>query len=102
MDTNNSSFKEVLMQLSTIQNMLVSNKTVMTLQDVATYTGLSISYLYKLTMTGILPHSKPNGKQIYVSKADLDAWLLSKSVRSDETNRIMASTYLTIKKGGLK
>ena len=40
MDTNNSSFKEVLMQLSTIQNMLVSNKTVMTLQDVATYTGL--------------------------------------------------------------
>lgn len=102
MDTNENSINEVLMQLCTIQNMLVSNKSVMTLKDVASYTGLSISYLYKLTMAGILPHSKPNGKQIYVSKAVLDTWLLSKGCKNNEANSVNASSYLTLKKGGVK
>lgn len=102
MDINNSSFQEVMVQLNTIQNMLAANKVVMTLQDVSNYTGLSLSYLYKLTMSGILPHSKPNGKQIFVSKSELDNWLLSNGRKTDDEIEVEAANYLTTKKTGVR
>ena len=63
-------------RLENIENLLLSQKTVLTLEEVAQYTGLSKSYLYKLTSSGGIPFYKPQGKHIFFNKEELDNWLL--------------------------
>ncbi|GEM_PF-3158454 len=48
----------------------------MTLKEVAAYTGLSKSYLWKLTASGKIKHSKPTGKVIFFDKAVIDEFFL--------------------------
>ena len=50
-------------------------KQVLTLLEVSQYTGLSMSYLYKLTHKNILPFYKPNGKVIFIDRLELETWL---------------------------
>ena len=59
-----------------IETLLLSQKTVLNFDEVAAYTGLSKSYLYKLTCSGGIPCYKPNGKMIYFEKVSIDRWLL--------------------------
>ncbi len=40
----------------------------------AEYLGISKSFLYKLTYSNQITHSKPTGKLIYFEKSDLDRW----------------------------
>ena len=54
-------------RLDRIERLIISNKKVLTFDEACDYTGLSRSYLYKLTSSGVIPHSKPNGKIIYVA-----------------------------------
>jgi len=63
-------------RLSNIEALLLSQKTVLNFDEVAVYTGLSKSHLYKLTSTGGIPCYKPNNKYIYFEKAEIDRWLL--------------------------
>ncbi len=60
----------------------ICNKTVLTLEEAALYTGFKISYLYKLTSTQELGHFKPNGKCVFVDRIELEAWLKRHRVRS--------------------
>ena len=75
-----------------------NSKEVLTLKEVADYTGLSRSYLYKLTMRQEIPHYKPNGKQIYFNRLELDKWLQSNRVSTQEELAQQAQTYCM--KGG--
>lgn len=63
-------------RLTNIESLLLSQKKVLNFNEVATYTGLSKSYLYKLTSTGGIPCYKPQGKYIYFQKDEIDQWLL--------------------------
>lgn len=74
---------ELHRKLDRLEKLLVGRKTVLTVDEAITYTGLSKSYLYKLTSAGTIPHYKPNGKHIYFKKEELDAWLLRNGVRSE-------------------
>jgi len=56
------------------------DKDILNLDEVALYTGLSKSYLYKLTCTGQIPHYKPNGKLVYFNKNEITGWMLSNKV----------------------
>lgn len=49
---------------------------VLTLEEACEYTGLSKSYMYKLTSLRLIPFSKPSGKLVYFSKESLDSWML--------------------------
>ena len=49
-------------RLRNIETLLLSQKTVLNFDEVAGYTGLSKSYLYKLTSNGGVPCYKPQGK----------------------------------------
>lgn len=71
-------------------------KTVMNFEDLAAYTGLSKSYLYKLTSQNILPFSKPFGKCLFFDKAEIDRFLLSN--RSATVNEIdnQAANFVTL------
>jgi len=69
---------------------------------VAAYTGLSKSYLYKLTSTGGIPCYKPQGKHIYFSKQEIDKWLLKNRKATIEEIENQAVTYVNLKKRDLK
>ncbi len=88
------------LRLQHIEKLLLCNKTVLTFNEAAEYTGLSKSYLYKLTSASLIPHSKPNGKQVYFSKAELDTWLLRNSVKTNEETNAAATNYVITKKIG--
>ena len=64
-------------RLLRIEQLLAANKEVLTLEEACDYTGISQSYMYKLTSAGKIPYSKPLGKLIYFEKKQLNSWLLS-------------------------
>ncbi|TXG79689.1 MAG: DNA-binding protein [Spirochaetes bacterium] len=63
-------------RLKAIETLLLSQKTVLSFDEMAIYTGLSKSHLYKLTSSGGVPCYKPKGKHIFFSKSEVDQWLL--------------------------
>lgn len=72
---------------------LLNNKVLTFLQG-CQLLGYKKSYVYKLTSSGILPYSKPNGKNIFFKKEKLEEWMLSNPKNSREENKILASTYI--------
>ena len=66
--------------LDRLEKLLVGQKEVMTFEETCDYTGISRSYLYKLTSSGNIPHSKPNGKLIFFEKKKLNDWLLQNGI----------------------
>lgn len=66
------------------------------------YLGYKKSYVYKMTASGILPFSKPNGKKIFFEREKLEAWMLSNASKSHEERQIDAATYENTKGGSSK
>ena len=66
----------VLDRLYRLEKLLIGQKEVLTFDEACDYTGISRSYLYKLTAKGKIPHSKPNGKLLFFEKEKLVNWLL--------------------------
>jgi excisionase family DNA binding protein len=66
----------ILERLDRLEKLLIGSKEVLTFDEASDYTGISRSYLYKLTASGRIPHSKPNGKMIFFDKKKLVDWLL--------------------------
>jgi excisionase family DNA binding protein len=74
------------------------DKKILNLDELATYTGISKSYLYKLTSQGIIPHSKPFGKMIFFDKEEIDKFLLSNKIKLASEIEMEAATFVTLKK----
>ncbi len=72
------------LQLARIERLLAGQKATLTLEEASTYTGISKSYLYKLTSTGRVPHFKPEGKTIYFDRVELDGWLKRNRVKTND------------------
>lgn len=83
-------------RLSNIETLLLSNKTVLNLNEVAAFTGLSKSYLYKLTCTGGIPCYKPNSKQLYFNKQEIEAWLMQNRNTTSEELEKKANDFVTL------
>jgi excisionase family DNA binding protein len=73
---------------------LLAAKNVLTLDDVSLLTGLSKSHLYKLTCNHQIPHYKPNGKQLYFDRAEIEAWMKQGKVNTIDESEQMAAVYL--------
>ncbi|WP_088340303.1 helix-turn-helix domain-containing protein [Robiginitalea sediminis] len=71
----------ILDRLDRIEQLLSFQKEVLSFEEACAYTGFSRSYLYKLTASGDIPHSKPKGKLIYFERAKLNVWLLQNPIR---------------------
>ena len=65
----------ILERLDRIERLLSFQKEILTFDEACDYTGISRSYLYKLTAAREIPHSKPNGKMIFFERSKLNAWL---------------------------
>ncbi len=92
----------ILEKLENIEKQVsLSQKDVLTFDEVCTYTGLSRSHLYKLTCSNKIPHSKPFGKMLYFDRQELNKWLLQNPIATDQELEQQAVDYCyNSKKGG--
>jgi len=79
--------------------MEINQNRVLTFKEGCIYLGYAKSYVYKLTSSGILPYSKPNGKRIFFDRERLEAWMLSNANSSHAEKQIQAATYINTKGG---
>ena len=78
--------ENVVELLSEIKGLLSHTKKVMNVDDLAAYTGLSKSKIYKLTQQRLIPMgNNPHIRQKFFDKDTIDAWLLGEPDLSDET-----------------
>ncbi len=80
-------------RLDRIERLLTTNKEVLTFEETCDYTGITRSYLYKLTAAGTIPHSKPNGKMIFFEKKKVNKWLLQNPRKTKEEIEAVATAY---------
>jgi excisionase family DNA binding protein len=83
-------------RLRNIEALLLSQKTVLNFDEVTAYTGLSKSYLYKLTCSSGIPCYKPQGKRIYFNKQEIDQWLLQNRKATSKELDNQAATFVTL------
>ena len=80
-------------------NIIFCTKEVLTSEEAARYMGVSMSHLYKLTMGHKIPHYKPMGKLCYFNRLELESWLQSNRIATEDEISQQAQTYC-MKKGG--
>ena len=71
-----------------------SERGLMTTTEAAHYLGVKPSYLYKMMMRRAIPYYKPGGKLCFFSRDDLDAWLTSIRIKSQNEIESEAARYI--------
>ena len=73
----------VLEVMSEIRDLLLLQKEVFNVDQVASYTGFEKSYIYKLTSSRKIPHYKsPGGKHVFFKRSEIDCWLTQIPVKT--------------------
>lgn len=86
---------EIKLQLDRIERLtLLSAKNVLCFDDVILLTGLSKSHLYKLTSSHKIPMYKPNGKQIYFDRLEIEGWMKQNRIATTKEVEQVAANYL--------
>ncbi len=80
-------------------NTIFCTKEVLTSDEAARYMGISMSYLYKLTMDREIPHYKPLGKKVFFNRHELEEWLQRVRINSMDEAKQRADAYC-MRKGG--
>lgn len=97
--------KDILNRLEAIERYsLLAAKSVLCFDDVVLLTGLSKSHLYKLTCGHQIPHYKPNGKQIYFDRTEVESWMKQNRIATIQEIDQAATNYVVtgrMKKGGV-
>lgn len=75
------------------KNLMVCQKEILTFDEAAQYIGMSTSALYKLTSLRKIPYSKPNGKNCFFRRADLEEWLMSNPIATTDELNSRAQAY---------
>lgn len=81
------------------------DKTFLNITQLSTYTGLSKSYLYKLSHLGKLKGFKPFGKRLFFDLEDVNSLLRQNPIKNANELETQANTLATLKhvsKGGRK
>ncbi|RXG14294.1 excisionase family DNA binding protein [Leeuwenhoekiella aestuarii] len=73
----------ILEKLDRIEQLLIADKRVLNFDEACDFTGISKSFMYKLTSSRQIPHCKPNGKLIYFEREKLEKWLLQNYKQSN-------------------
>ncbi|MBS4052515.1 MAG: helix-turn-helix domain-containing protein [Methylomonas sp.] len=96
-----TTLQDIAARLDTLTAAILSNKTVLMIDEAAAYTGLSVSSIYKLTSAQEIPHYKPRGKMLYFDRAELDSWLLQRRVKTTTEIDSAAADHVVSVKGGV-
>lgn len=84
----------ILKKLIEIEQNLLENKSLFTIEDLSRYTGLSKSFLYKKTASRQIPFFKPFGKIILFDRKQILDFLLRNPVSTTEDIEQQAISYL--------
>ena len=77
-----------------IESMSLAQKEVLTIDELVIYTGKSKSTIYKLTSSRNIPCYK-NGKNVYFKRQEIDEWLTSRRVSTQEDLNQAALDHIT-------
>ncbi|MCS2301985.1 helix-turn-helix domain-containing protein [Bacteroides ovatus] len=86
------SFTELLSHLENVEKIAYAAKEFLNIDEVAAYLQVSKGYVYKLTMQKELTVYKPNGKNIFILRDDLNRWIKRNPLFLQYRNR-KASQY---------
>jgi excisionase family DNA binding protein len=86
--------QNVLDHLEILTKAVLSNKQTLNIDEAAAFTGLAVSYLYKLTSTQEIPHYKPRGKMLYFDRSELEGWLRQGKVSSNAEIERKATAHI--------
>lgn len=81
-------------RLDRIEQLLRGQKNVLNFSEACDFTGISPSYMYKLTHSARIPHYKPHGKNVYFLREELEQWLLQNPVRTAEQKDREATEFV--------
>lgn len=90
--------QSVEQRLDTIERLLRGQKSVLTFDEGCEFTGLSKTYMYKLTHRNKIPFFKPHGKNIYFSREELETWLMRNPTKSTQQKEQEAIDYVARKR----
>jgi excisionase family DNA binding protein len=97
---NDINFSDLKNELQALKNLtLLGVKHALTMNDAALLTGLSKSHLYKLVMRKSIPYYKSSGGKItYFEKQELEKWMLSNRIPTNEEVESRATNYCVTKR----
>ena len=78
------SLAELLSHLEKLEGMAYTVKDFLSIDEVAAYLRISKSSVYKLTSSRELTVYKPNGKNIFILRSDLNNWIKRNPTLSNE------------------
>lgn len=84
-----------------MEEQVVNQKKILNLEEASKFLGISKSDLYKRTSSNAIPFFKPSGKLIYFLREDLENWMLSNRIESNDDITARAAGFRISKKGGL-
>jgi excisionase family DNA binding protein len=92
---------ETIQKLNEIEALLKKqyalSKEILTLEEAVDYLSLSKSALYKLTSRKEITFYNPGGKKIYFRKAELENWIISKRIASNDEIQELSDAFLKSK-----
>jgi len=77
------SLDELLSHLKRVERVAYTVKEYLNIDEVADYLQVSKSYVYKLTASRTFTVYKPNGKNIFIRRDDLNEWIKRNPCMSD-------------------
>lgn len=90
--------KEIREKLDMIYASALSQKPVLSIDELCSYASFKKSQVYKMTMSQEIPHYKPRGKEIYFNREEIDEWLLQNRISTKDEIDQRATTHITTKK----
>lgn len=87
-------YQELTAKIDGLQKLIIAgSKEVLSLDECAAYTGLSVNHIYRLTSQRQIPFYKPMGGKIYFKKSEIENWLLQGRQATNSEISSQATTY---------
>ena len=87
-------YKELTSQIDMLKKLILAgSKEVLSIEECATFTSLSVNHIYRLTSQRAIPFYKPMGGKIYFKKKEIENWLLQGRQATDSEIKSQAKTY---------
>lgn len=75
------------------RNTLLASKKMLTIEEASLYTGFTKRFIYKMTHDKMIPFYKPNNKNVFLDKDDLDRWMMQNRTNSRDEAEQEAARY---------
>ena len=90
--------REIRLLKKEIKQRNLYRKRLLSIEEASNLSGVSVSYIQKLTASKQLPHSKPTGKLIFIHRKDLEAFLSQNYISSNDEVDSKVADYSIRKK----